>query len=195
MARLKDESKRVTILQTAKRLFSHKGFFNTSISDIVRETGMPVGTIYTYFKSKEEIVREIVEVGWQDLYTRLEQAVSSPGPVEDKLRMLIEQFIPELLNDLDLINILLSEAIHYTRLEEKIEKLTDLVFSLLKRTQAQSALIKRSSRAKIETALVVFFLGILDTVRVSRASSLGIKVRDVLEFVKSITEDTLKIRL
>jgi len=195
MARLKDMSKRVTILQTAKMLFSHKGFFNTSISDIVRETGMPVGTIYTYFKSKEEIVREIVEVGWQDLYTRLEQAVSSPGPVEDKLRMLIEQFIPELLNDLDLINILLSEAIHYTRLEEKIEKLTDLVFSLLKRTQAQSALIKSSSRANIETALVVFFLGILDTVRVSRASSLGIKVRDVLEFVKSITEDTLKIRL
>ena len=63
MARMKDETKRQSILESSKMLFSQKGFFNTSISNIVRETGFPVGTIYTYFKSKDEIVRSIVEEG------------------------------------------------------------------------------------------------------------------------------------
>ena len=76
MAREKDENKRIAVLQSSKLLFSSKGFVNTSIADIVRETGMSVGTIYTYFKSKDEIVRAIVEEGWSSLYSRIETAMA-----------------------------------------------------------------------------------------------------------------------
>ncbi len=71
MSRTRDENKRIAILQASKMLFAQKGFFNTSIADIVRETGMTVGVIYTYFTSKDAIVRSIVEEGWAELYARL----------------------------------------------------------------------------------------------------------------------------
>ena len=120
MARIKDENKRVAILQSSKMLFAEKGFFNTSISDIVNETGLPVGSIYTYFKNKEEIVRVIVEEGWNDLQERLEKALSTTTSAKRKLKVLIDQFLSELLTDIDLINILLSEAIDYTRIIPRI---------------------------------------------------------------------------
>jgi AcrR family transcriptional regulator len=194
MARMKDESKRQAILGTAKMLFSQRGFYGTSVSDIVKETGLPVGTIYTYFRSKEEIVRTIVEDGWADLYARLQQAVSAPGSAEGKLKLLLSQFLPELLRDLDLITILLSEAIGYTRIEEKIEALTDLVYSLI-----QPLLERRPqagfTRTYMETALAVFFLGILNTVRISRSSSIGIKDTDVIRFIQLAVESSLGVRL
>lgn len=61
MAKMKSEKRRMLILKTAKGLFSKHGFFNTSISDIVKACGLPVGSIYTYFSSKEGIVKTIVD--------------------------------------------------------------------------------------------------------------------------------------
>ncbi|HEQ71836.1 MAG TPA: TetR/AcrR family transcriptional regulator, partial [Spirochaetia bacterium] len=116
MARAKDENKRQLILQAAKMLFSRRGFYNTSISDITKETKLPVGSIYTYFKSKEEIVRAIVAEGWEDIRTRLTAMIASEKRAEDKLRIIVDTFIPEVFNDLDLVNILLSEAITYTKI-------------------------------------------------------------------------------
>ncbi|HUZ18330.1 MAG TPA: TetR/AcrR family transcriptional regulator [Spirochaetia bacterium] len=78
---MKDESKRAAILECCKKLFSQRGFYNTSISDIVKETGLPVGTIYTYFTSKEAIVQDIVEEGWTDFFGRVQQAVTSALPL------------------------------------------------------------------------------------------------------------------
>ncbi len=194
MARMKDERKRQAILETAKMLFSQKGFYGTSISDLVRETGFPVGTIYTYFRNKEEIVHTIVEEGWADLYGRLAAAVAAPGSVQGKLRLVLDQFLPELLRDLNLIDILLSEAIDYTRIEEKIESLTDLVYHLLQpllETRPEAGF----TRKFMETALAVYFLGILDTVRIARTRSIGIRVADVIRFVQLSIENSLGIRL
>jgi AcrR family transcriptional regulator len=195
MARKRDEEKRLTIMETAKMLFSHQGFFNTSIADIVRDTGLPVGTIYTYFKSKDDIIRVIVQEGWEDFYTRLEEAMTSPSPGQEKLEILIQRFIPELLEDLDFINILLSEAIVYTRIEEKIEKITELLFSLINSLTGSSKPPIDLSKKSLETGLAVYFLGILNTVRIAKSSSIGIKVADVLDFIKLTTEYSLGIKL
>jgi len=43
------------LLEVGLRLFSQKGFYCTSVEDIVREAGVGKGTFYRYFKSKEDI--------------------------------------------------------------------------------------------------------------------------------------------
>ena len=175
-------------------LFSQKGFFATSISDIVRETGMTVGTIYTYFKSKNEIVRVIVEEGWQELYGRIEKELAGAAGPEEQVKILIDRIIPGILTDVELVNILLSEAVTYTRLEEKVEQLTDLLHRLV-----QNHLGRRApatyNRATLRTALVVIFLGIMSTVRVARTSSLGISDHDVIAFVKTLARESLGMDL
>ncbi len=194
MARNRDENKRVAILQASKMLFSQKGFLGTSISDIVRETGMTVGTIYTYFKSKEEIVHVIVEEGWQELYGRIEKDLAEAHTPEKQAKILIERIIPGILTDVDFVNILLSEAVTYTRLEDKVEQLTDLVHSLV-RSHVSRRGKTAYSRDTLRTALVVILLGIMSTVRVARTSSLGISDRDVIAFVKTLARESLDMEL
>ncbi len=195
MARMKDETKRQSILESSKMLFSQRGFFNTSISDIVRETGFPVGTIYTYFKSKDEIVKTIVEEGWQEWYEQLEQACAAEASPEAKIKILIDEFIPKLFEDLDLINILLSEAIDYTRIEAKLEKLTDLIFSLVKPIAARRQKLQDLSRSSMQAALIIFFLGILDAVRLARSSSIGLKESHITGFLKLLIENVFGVTL
>jgi AcrR family transcriptional regulator len=195
VARSRDENKRKAILQASKMLFAQKGFYGTAISDIVRETGMTVGTIYTYFSSKDGIVRAIVEEGWADLYSRLETHLGAAGSPEDKLRLLIDRFIPEVVADVELISILLTEAVTYTRLEEKVERLTDLVFSLTRPLVGASRPLEAFNRHTLRTALVVIFLGIMSTVKIARVSSLGISSRDIVSFVKVLARESLRIDL
>jgi AcrR family transcriptional regulator len=195
MARLKDENKRTLIMESSKVLFSRKGFFNTSISDIVRETGLPVGSIYTYFPSKDEIMRVIVEEGWQDLYSRLLATVSSQQSDQSKLKAIIENFLPEILKDVDLINILLSEAIAFTKIEEKIEVLSMMMFELIRSVSKKKPPARGFNKRFIETALTVFFLGILNAVRLARLSSINIKETDIIEFLKISVENSMDIKL
>jgi AcrR family transcriptional regulator len=195
MARTKDENKRTAILQASKMLFAQKGFFNTSISDIVRETGMTVGVIYTYFTSKDAIVRSIVEEGWAELFARLEEGLAAAASAEEKFRLLIERFIPGLAADAALINILLSEAVTYTRIEEKVEKITDLVYSITRSLATGKRSLAAYTRETLRTALVVFFLGIMNTLKIARLSPLRISDRDIVAFVKLMARESLGISI
>lgn len=190
MARNRDENKRAAILVASKMLFARKGFLGTSISDIVRETGMKVGTIYTYFKSKEEIVRVIVEEGWEKLYGRIEKDLAEARKPRQRVRVLIESVMPDILADVDFVSILLSEAATYTRLGDKLEKFTDLVYSLVRSLPGRRSRTT-FSRDMLRTALVVILLGTMNTVRISRSSSLGIGDRDVVAFVRTLARESL----
>ena len=48
------------ILETARRLFSDQGYKSTSISDIAKATGLAPGTIYVHFKSKEDLLVQVI---------------------------------------------------------------------------------------------------------------------------------------
>jgi len=47
------------IINTARRVIYQNGLFDASIGKIAKEANIPVGSIYTYFKSKEELINEI----------------------------------------------------------------------------------------------------------------------------------------
>lgn len=193
MARMRDEGKRATILQSGKKLFSERGFFNTSIADIVRETGLPVGTIYTYFKNKEEIVEVIIDEGWAEFYDHLEHSLAAGRTVEERLAILLDDVIPELLGDLDLINILLTEAAAFTKIDEKLEKINNLVGSILAPISAASDSLSHLDRRDMKSLLSVFFLGILSSVRLSRVGSSGLDPAGIQTAVRKVVQSSLGI--
>ena len=55
------EERKNEILDVSQRLFSTKGFDDTSIADILNEIGIAKGTLYYHFKSKEEILDAIID--------------------------------------------------------------------------------------------------------------------------------------
>src|SRR5262252_10413588 len=56
-----DGLKRRQILEGARRMFLAQGFDAASMGAIAREAGVSKGTLYVYFKSKEELFEAIVE--------------------------------------------------------------------------------------------------------------------------------------
>lgn len=55
------EIRKTEILNMAEALFQQKGYAGTAVSDIVEQVGVSQGTFYYYFKSKEEIIEEIIK--------------------------------------------------------------------------------------------------------------------------------------
>jgi AcrR family transcriptional regulator len=52
---------RAALLAAARRLFGSKGYANTKIADITQEAGRALGSFYTYFSNKEEILEQLAE--------------------------------------------------------------------------------------------------------------------------------------
>ncbi|MEO8435531.1 MAG: TetR/AcrR family transcriptional regulator [Pyrinomonadaceae bacterium] len=53
--------KREAILRAATRVFARNGYFNSKVADIAGAAGVADGTVYLYFKSKEEILHSIFD--------------------------------------------------------------------------------------------------------------------------------------
>ena len=56
MARKRSDDKRRKILQAAVRVFARKGYFGAKVSEIAKKAGVADGTIYLYFRNKEDIL-------------------------------------------------------------------------------------------------------------------------------------------
>jgi len=54
-----EPSTKNALIESAIRMFQQNGFQMTRVSDIVADAGVAQGTFYNYFKSKEEIFKEI----------------------------------------------------------------------------------------------------------------------------------------
>ena len=53
--------KREAILRSAIKVFANKGYFNSKVADIAGNAKIADGTVYLYFKSKEEILHSIFD--------------------------------------------------------------------------------------------------------------------------------------
>jgi TetR/AcrR family fatty acid metabolism transcriptional regulator len=58
---MKDENKHQKILRAAIKVFSEKGFYNSRVSEIAKEANVADGTIYLYFKNKDDILISLFE--------------------------------------------------------------------------------------------------------------------------------------
>lgn len=58
-ARRKENGKREAILRAAIKVFAGSGFFNSKVADVAREAGVADGTVYLYFKNKDDILASI----------------------------------------------------------------------------------------------------------------------------------------
>lgn len=195
MARIKDTEKRNRILTSAKTLFAERGFAGTSIADIAAATDVPVGSIYTYFENKDALLQAIVEEGWAQFYTRLVEVKDSDIDAAGKLRVVVNEFLPVLIKDVDLINILLSEGTTVTRLQEKLERLASLVSDMTGPLFERSTSAPRLDQREFEAALMVYFLGVLHSARISRTANLSVTIEDITNFLRSSIEHALEIRV
>ncbi len=78
---------RKKILDAATREFKILGFMNTSVSDIMKESGLGVGTFYNYFGSKEEVLMEIVKKLFAEVETVLKSGRETNSSSPELLKL------------------------------------------------------------------------------------------------------------
>lgn len=74
------------IMTAAERLFSEKGYMQTTIDDISKASEYSRRTIYAYYESKENILHHIIEKGLRSLKTDIENAVNDNAGFVDACR-------------------------------------------------------------------------------------------------------------
>jgi TetR/AcrR family fatty acid metabolism transcriptional regulator len=90
------KDKRSAILRAAAQVFAEKGYFNSKVSDIAQEAGIADGTVYLYFRSKDEILRSIFDQAMSDFIREGRVEVFALPDVESKLRKIAELHLARL---------------------------------------------------------------------------------------------------
>ena len=83
------EARREEILLAAEQMFSQHGFFKTSMAEIAESAQFAMGTVYRFFKSKEEIYISLVEAKVDELLTQLKDATKHGPSAPEKLREVV----------------------------------------------------------------------------------------------------------
>ena len=101
-ARNGTSGKRELILRAATRVFARNGYFNSKVADIAREAEVADGTVYLYFKSKEEILHSVFDQNMAEAIAAgrvLIEKLRDPG---EKLRRIAMLHLERLGADRDL---------------------------------------------------------------------------------------------
>jgi AcrR family transcriptional regulator len=82
-------SRRDEILAVASAQIAERGYRNTSMRDIAEANGLLAGSLYSHFKSKAEIVRDIVIRFYDELLPAQEAVLAQPGTGADRFRAMV----------------------------------------------------------------------------------------------------------
>jgi TetR/AcrR family transcriptional regulator, fatty acid metabolism regulator protein len=85
--------KRERILDAAMRVFAGKGFFGAKVSDIAEEAKVADGTIYLYFKSKDDLLIALFEEQMERVNLELGRTLAGEGRASEKLRRFIHGYM------------------------------------------------------------------------------------------------------
>jgi len=102
-------AKRVRILRAAIRIFSQKGFFNSKVSDIARAAGVADGTIYLYFKNKDDLLISLFEEKMGEVVADVRERVAMGTDPLQRLRIFIENHMDLLVREAGLIEVIQVE--------------------------------------------------------------------------------------
>ncbi len=94
--------KREAILRSAIKVFAQKGYFNSKVADIAGEAGIADGTVYLYFKSKEEILHSVFDRAMEEFIAEGRREIAAIESAENRLRKIAELHLERLGSDRDL---------------------------------------------------------------------------------------------
>jgi TetR/AcrR family fatty acid metabolism transcriptional regulator len=87
---MKDPDKPQQIVDAAIRVFARNGYYNSRVSDIAREAGIASGTIYLYFRTKEEILVTLFREKMAAFVAHLRREIAGEADPVAKIRRLVQ---------------------------------------------------------------------------------------------------------
>jgi AcrR family transcriptional regulator len=140
-------ARREAILAAALGEFSAQGFSAARLDDVAKRAGVAKGTIYLYFRDKEELFEELIRSVLAPVVGALELALRDERPVREIAEAALEVFVRDVYGThrKDVIRLVLSEGVRFPKLaefyyREVLARLFGAMQSLLKRAAARGEL-------------------------------------------------------
>jgi TetR/AcrR family fatty acid metabolism transcriptional regulator len=111
--------KRDAILRAAIDVFADRGFFNAQVADIARAAGVAAGTVYLYFKSKDDLLVSIFDRSMREGLTLGRAAVADLDDPRERLRRLARAHLARLGGDRNLAIVFQVELRQSTKFMER----------------------------------------------------------------------------
>ncbi len=89
MVRPREGDKRARILDAAVQVFSQKGFYHSRVSDVADVAGVAGGTIYLYFKGKDDVLISLFEDRMEKILTDVREMLDNETDASARLRAFI----------------------------------------------------------------------------------------------------------
>jgi TetR/AcrR family fatty acid metabolism transcriptional regulator len=105
----KSNDKHERILQAAIRVFARNGFYNSKVAEIAKEAQVADGTIYLYFKNKDDILIKLFEAKMNDMILALEARLAGVEDPLEKIRIYIHSHFEMVKEHPDLMEVITVE--------------------------------------------------------------------------------------
>ena len=89
----RSEDKHQRIIKAALKVFAKKGFYNSKVSEIAKEAEVADGTIYLYFKNKDDILISVFETEMKKMINNMKKELSASKDPIEKVRMFAFQHL------------------------------------------------------------------------------------------------------
>jgi TetR/AcrR family fatty acid metabolism transcriptional regulator len=119
MARPRTADKRKRILQAAVGVFARKGYFGARVSEIAKKAGVADGTIYLYFRNKEDILVSLFDDLMSEHVQQVKDALPRVPDAESRLRLVAEHHLRALGENRDLAVVFQVELRQSTKFMER----------------------------------------------------------------------------
>jgi TetR/AcrR family fatty acid metabolism transcriptional regulator len=119
MPRPRTEDKRKRILEAAVKVFARKGYFAARVSEIARKAGVADGTIYLYFRSKEDILVKLFDEVMAEHVHQMREALRGLANTPERLRAIALRHLRVLGGNRDLAVVFQVELRQSTQFMER----------------------------------------------------------------------------
>lgn len=147
-------------MDAARGLLFKKGIDATSMNQIARDAELSVGTLYLYFKNKENLFAALQEEGLDLLYTKIQEESERGAPPRERLeRMALAylDFSEEHRKYFDIINYFLAspEIVFPSRLKSRVDKHAKRILSVIE-TVLKEGVVKETDEREIRRLAIVY---------------------------------------
>jgi TetR/AcrR family fatty acid metabolism transcriptional regulator len=193
---MRDPDKPQQIIDAAVRVFARNGFYNSRVSDIAREAGIASGTIYLYFKTKDEILVTLFREKMAAFVKALRTEIAREHDPEAKIRRLVRLHFEVLEASPDMAEVVQVELRQGQKFfrgasAHEISAYFELIGSILHEGVA-GGVFRRDLPVKVATKML---FGAMDQVTTSWVlGKRGYRLADAAEpvaniFLKGVTDD------
>jgi TetR/AcrR family fatty acid metabolism transcriptional regulator len=117
-----DPEKRRRILDAAIRIFGRRGFHEARIADIAADAKVAEGTVYLYFRNKEDLLGVVFDESMDDVLGKGRQVARSDAPAAERLTALVDLHFQFIGSDRDLASVFQIELRRSARLVERFSR-------------------------------------------------------------------------